>query len=40
MLVIIALTIHHKIILAEEVSMEYRFGTEWVEYRNKVPRYI
>jgi protein-S-isoprenylcysteine O-methyltransferase Ste14 len=40
LLVIIALTVHHKIILTEEVFMENRFGDEWTEYRNKVPRYI
>jgi protein-S-isoprenylcysteine O-methyltransferase Ste14 len=40
MLVIIALTIHHKIIMAEEVFLENRFGDEWTEYRNKVRRYI
>jgi len=40
MLVIIALTIHHKIILAEEVFLKNRFGDEWTEYRNKVRRYI
>jgi protein-S-isoprenylcysteine O-methyltransferase Ste14 len=40
MLVIIALSVHHKIILAEEVFLENRFGDEWIEYRNKVRRYI
>ncbi len=40
MLVIIALTVHHKIILTEEVFMENRFGDEWTEYRNTVRRYI
>ena len=40
MLVIIALTVHHKIILAEEVFMESRFGEQWIEYRNQVRRYI
>jgi protein-S-isoprenylcysteine O-methyltransferase Ste14 len=40
MLVIIALAIHHKIILAEEVFMGNRFGEQWIEYRNKVRRYI
>lgn len=40
MLVIIALTIHHKIILAEEVFLENRFGDEWTKYRNRVRRYI
>ena len=39
-LVIIALTVHHKIIQAEEVFMENRFGEQWIEYRNKVRRYI
>ena len=39
-LVIIALTVHHKIIQAEEVFMENRFGGQWIEYRNKVRRYI
>ncbi len=39
-LVIVALTIHHKIILAEEIFLENRFGEEWIEYRNKVPRYV
>jgi protein-S-isoprenylcysteine O-methyltransferase Ste14 len=40
MLIIIALTVHHKIILAEEVFMESRFGEQWIGYRNKVHRYI
>ncbi|HNT74294.1 MAG TPA: isoprenylcysteine carboxylmethyltransferase family protein [Anaerolineae bacterium] len=40
MLVIIALTVHHKIILAEEVFLENRFGDVWIEYRNNVRRYI
>jgi protein-S-isoprenylcysteine O-methyltransferase Ste14 len=39
-LVIVALIIHHKIILAEERFMEGRFGEQWIEYRNKVRRYI
>ena len=40
MLVVIALSVHHKIILSEEVFMESRFGEQWIEYRNKVRRYI
>lgn len=40
MLVIIALSVHHKIILAEEVFMESRFGEQWIKYRDKVRRYI
>jgi protein-S-isoprenylcysteine O-methyltransferase Ste14 len=40
MLVIIALTIHHKIILAEEVFLQSRFGEEWIRYRNNVRRYL
>jgi len=39
-LVIIALTIHHKIILAEENFLHERFGDQWIEYQNKVRRYI
>jgi protein-S-isoprenylcysteine O-methyltransferase Ste14 len=39
-LVMVALTVHHKIILAEEVFLGNRFGDEWTEYRNKVRRYI
>jgi len=39
-LVIVALTIHHKIILAEEDFLHERFGDQWIEYRNKVRRYI
>jgi protein-S-isoprenylcysteine O-methyltransferase Ste14 len=39
-LVIVALTVHHKIILAEENFLHERFGDQWIEYRNKVRRYI
>ena len=39
-LVMIALSVHHKIILAEEVFLENRFGDKWTEYRNRVRRYI
>jgi protein-S-isoprenylcysteine O-methyltransferase Ste14 len=39
-LVIVALTVHHKIILAEENFLYERFGDEWIAYRNKVRRYI
>lgn len=38
-LVIIALTVHHKIILAEETALQDRFGEQWFEYRNRVRRY-
>jgi protein-S-isoprenylcysteine O-methyltransferase Ste14 len=40
MLVIIALAVHHKIILAEEDFLHERFGDQWIEYRNRVRRYI
>jgi protein-S-isoprenylcysteine O-methyltransferase Ste14 len=40
LLVIIALSIHHKIILAEEISMQNRFGEQWTAYINNVRRYI
>jgi protein-S-isoprenylcysteine O-methyltransferase Ste14 len=39
-LVIIAIAVHHKIILAEENFLHERFGDQWIEYRNKVRRYI
>ena len=39
-LVIIALTVHHKIILAEELSMRDRFGEQWTAYCNSVRRYL
>jgi protein-S-isoprenylcysteine O-methyltransferase Ste14 len=39
-LVIIALTVHHKIILAEEVFLRSRFGEQWIRYRNNVRRYL
>jgi len=39
-LVIIALTIHHKIILAEEIFLHSRFGEQWIKYRNSVRRYL
>jgi protein-S-isoprenylcysteine O-methyltransferase Ste14 len=40
LLVIIALSIHHKIILAEEISMQNRFGEQWTAYIKNVRRYI
>jgi protein-S-isoprenylcysteine O-methyltransferase Ste14 len=39
-LVIVALAVHHKIILAEENFLHERFGDQWTAYRNKVRRYI
>jgi protein-S-isoprenylcysteine O-methyltransferase Ste14 len=39
-LVIIALTVHHKIILAEEVFLQSRFGEQWIRYRHNVRRYL
>lgn len=39
-LVMVALTVHHKIILAEEKFLHDRFNDQWIEYRNKVRRYI
>ncbi len=32
--------IHHKIVLAEEEHMQKVFGQEYLEYRNRVSRYI
>jgi protein-S-isoprenylcysteine O-methyltransferase Ste14 len=39
-LVIIALIVHHKIILVEEVFLQSRFGEQWIRYRNNVRRYM
>jgi protein-S-isoprenylcysteine O-methyltransferase Ste14 len=39
-LVIIALVVHHKIILAEEVFLQRSFGEQWIGYRNSVRRYL
>ena len=39
-LVIIALTVHHRIILAEEVFLQSRFGEQWIHYRKNVRRYL
>ena len=39
-LVIIALMVHHKIILAEEVFLQSRFGEQWIRYRKNVRRYL
>ncbi len=39
-LVMVALIVHHKIILAEENFLHKQFGNQWLEYRNKVRRYI
>lgn len=39
-LVFVALAVHHKIILAEEISMRNRFGEEWIAYYNSVRRYV
>lgn len=39
-LVIIALTVHHKIILAEETFLNDRFKEQWIEYRKIVRRYL
>ena len=39
-LVVIAITVHHKIILAEEVFLRSRFGEEWIRYRKNVRRYL
>ncbi len=41
-LVLIGLTvgIHHQIVLKEERFLEERFGLRWLEYRQRVPRYL
>ena len=39
-LVIIALAVHHKIILAEELFLHDQFGEQWIDYRNSTHRYL
>ena len=39
-LVIIALAVHHKIILAEEAFLQSKFGEQWISYRQNVSRYL
>ena len=39
-LVMIALAVHHKIILAEEQFLLGRFGEQWVSYRDSTRRYL
>lgn len=36
----ITASIHHSIVLKEEVFLENRFGSEWIEYKKKVFRYF
>lgn len=36
----ITFAIHHTIVLKEEVFLEKRFGRNWLEYKNKVSRYM
>jgi protein-S-isoprenylcysteine O-methyltransferase Ste14 len=40
LLVIIAMAVHHKIILAEEDFLNSRFGERWAGYREKTRRYL
>ena len=39
-LAIIALGIHHKIVLSEEDFLKERFGNEYCDYKKKIRRYI
>ena len=39
-LVVMALSVHHKIIVTEEAFLESRFGEQWVRYRQRVRRYL
>jgi len=36
----LAVGIHHRIVLKEEQFLEQRFGTRWLDYAQKAPRYI
>lgn len=37
---VLAIGIHHRIILKEEEFLERRFGQQWLTYKEKVPRYL
>ena len=39
-LAVFVIAIHHSIVLAEEKHMQKAFGQEYLEYRNRVRRYI
>ncbi len=36
----VTMTVHHRIILREEKFLEARFGRPYIDYRNRVRRYI
>jgi protein-S-isoprenylcysteine O-methyltransferase Ste14 len=37
---VLTMVIHHRIVLREEVFLEERFGQQWLEYKQKIPRYL
>jgi protein-S-isoprenylcysteine O-methyltransferase Ste14 len=36
----VAIGIHHQIVTKEEQFLEKRFGQQWIEYKQRVPRYV
>jgi protein-S-isoprenylcysteine O-methyltransferase Ste14 len=36
----IAIEVHHQIVMKEEEFLEKRFGQQWLNYRQHVPRYL
>ncbi len=36
----VAIAVHHCIVVQEELFLEKRFGSQWLEYKQQVPRYI
>lgn len=40
LLCLLTVMIHHRIVLKEEGFLEERFGRQWLEYKQKVPRYL
>jgi protein-S-isoprenylcysteine O-methyltransferase Ste14 len=40
LLCVAAIVIHHRIVLKEEQFLESRFGQQWREYKQHVPRYL
>ncbi len=40
LLFMVTLFIHHLVVLREEAFLEITFGEKWLEYKERVPRYV
>lgn len=36
----LTVAIHHRVVLKEEKFLEERFGRQWLDYKQRVPRYL